>query len=305
MAEKEVKIIKIDIRSPKGMRKKRKRLGHGPGSTLGKTSGRGHKGQKSRSGSKSRRGFEGGQMPLHRRLPKRGFTSIFKKNYYLINLDQLQKNARSNDTLDIKKLIELGFIKIGNSYKRRNRMIKVLGKGDISKSITIYTHKISMSAGDKIIKAGGNVFILSQKVKLNKNVVELADAKIEKLDYKEYKAKKEAEDKLEESRQENDRKRRLEIRLKKVTQASEEGESKKGKKKKKDKAGQKVGEKAEKKPDKEEQKAGEKAEKKPDKEEQKAGEKAEKKPDKEEQKSGDKAEKKPPKGNQRAEEDKK
>ncbi len=291
MAEKEIKKIKIDIKSPEGMRKRRKRLGHGPGSTLGKTSGRGHKGQKARSGSKVRRGFEGGQMPLHRRLPKRGFTSIFKKNYYLINLDQLQKKARSNDTLDIKKLIELGFIKIGNSYKKRNRMIKVLGKGDISKSITIYTHKISMSAGDKITKAGGKVFILSPKVKLNKNVVELADAKIEKLDYKEYKVKKEAEDKLEESRQENDRKRRLEIRLKKVTQASEEGDSKKGKKKKKDKAG--------------EQKVVDKAEKKPDKEEQKAEDKAEKKPDKEEQKAGDKAEKKSSKGNLETNEDKK
>ena len=91
MAEKDKKKeMKIEVTSPQDMRKNKKRIGRGPGSTLGKTSGKGHKGQKARSGGSTRRGFEGGQMPLHRRLPKRGFTNIFKKDYYIINLSQLE-----------------------------------------------------------------------------------------------------------------------------------------------------------------------------------------------------------------------
>ena len=181
------KDVTLEIKSPKGMRRKRKRLGKGPGSTLGKTSGKGHKGQKSRSGGNSRRGFEGGQMPLHRRLPKRGFTNIFKKNYYIINIGDLDSMVKNDEMLDIKKMNNMGLIKTGNSYKIKNKMIKVLGNGEISKSITIYTHKISKSAGDKISKAGGKVFILSSKVKLNKNVIELSDDKIEKTEYKKVK----------------------------------------------------------------------------------------------------------------------
>ncbi len=181
------KNVELGIRSPEGMRKKRKRLGRGVGSTLGKTSGRGHKGQRARSGSKIRRGFEGGQVPLHRRIPKRGFTNIFKKHYYIINLGDLDKKVRNNDTLNIKKLNNMGLIKIGNSYKRKNKMIKVLGNGDITKPITIYTHKISRNAGDKIVKAGGKVFILSLNVKLNKKIIELSNDKLRKTEYEQVK----------------------------------------------------------------------------------------------------------------------
>jgi len=177
----------IIIKQPTGMRKKRKRKGKGPGSTLGKTSGRGHKGQKSRSGSSMKPGFEGGQMPLHRRVPKRGFTNIFKKSFYLINLADLEKKAKTNDIFDIKRMNDTGLIKVGDSYKRKNRMIKILGDGDITKAVTVYTHKISRNAGDKIVRAGGKVFILSKKVKLNADIINLADEKIEKTEYKKVK----------------------------------------------------------------------------------------------------------------------
>lgn len=187
MEKKEEKELKLSIKTPSGMRKTKKRRGRGPGSTLGKTSGRGHKGQKARSGAKTRRGFEGGQMPLHRRLPKRGFTNIFKTQYYIINLNNLDEKVRNDEVLDIKRLNELGFIKVGNSFKRKNRMIKILGNGKLSKPVTVYTHKISKSAGEKIKKAGGKVFILSSRMKLNKKIIELSDDKIEKSEYKKVK----------------------------------------------------------------------------------------------------------------------
>lgn len=180
----EEKDIRLEIRSPLGMRRNPKRKGRGTGSTLGKTAGKGHKGQKARSGKKLRRGFEGGQMPLHRRLPKRGFTNVFKKNYFIINTGELEKKVNNNEVLDIKRMIEMGFIKSGDSFKRKNTLIKVLGDGDISKPITIWTHKISQSAGKKIIKAGGKIFILNSNVKLEKRVTELSDDKIEKIEYK-------------------------------------------------------------------------------------------------------------------------
>ncbi|MBU1076897.1 MAG: 50S ribosomal protein L15 [Spirochaetes bacterium] len=179
--------MKLKIEKPEGMRKKGKRRGRGPGSTLGKQSGKGHKGQKARAGGKLRRGFEGGQMPLHRRIPKRGFTNIFKTNYYIINLGNLDTMVKSNEVLDVKRLNDLGLIKIGDSFKRKNSLIKILGNGEISKPITIYAHKISKSAGDKISKAGGKVFILSRKMKLNKKIIEIADSKIEKTEYKKVK----------------------------------------------------------------------------------------------------------------------
>lgn len=184
MAEKDKKIT---IHAPEGMRKNKKRIGRGPGSTLGKTSGKGHKGQKARSGAKIRRGFEGGQMPLHRRLPKRGFTNIFKKQYYIINLGDLDNQVKNNDIINIKRLNELGFIEVGDSYKKKNRMIKILGDGKISKPVTVYAHKVSKKAGDLIAKAGGKVFILSEKVKLTKKILELADDKLEKTEYKKVK----------------------------------------------------------------------------------------------------------------------
>ncbi len=172
------------IEKAEGMRKKGKRVGRGPASGLGKTSGRGHKGQKSRSGGKIRRGFEGGQMPLQRRVPKRGFKNIFKKEYYVINLTDIDKKVDNNDTLNIKKMVELGFVKVGDSAKRKNKMIKILGNGEITKSITIYTHKISKKAAEKILAKGGKILIIDEKIKLNKKSIELDD---EKLGVKEYK----------------------------------------------------------------------------------------------------------------------
>lgn len=179
----EKKDKKIFLTAPEGMRKTPRRLGRGPGSGLGKTSGKGHKGQKARSGKKLRPGFEGGQMPLQRRVPKRGFTNIFKKDYYLINLGDLDKVSKNNDVLDIKRLVELKLIRVGDSIKQKNKMIKILGDGDITKSVTIYTHKISKHASDKVLKNKGKIFLLSDRVKLNSKIIKLDDNKIEKKEF--------------------------------------------------------------------------------------------------------------------------
>ncbi len=138
--------------SPKeGSTKQRKRLGRGPGSGHGKTAGRGHKGFKSRSGSGIKPGFEGGQMPLQRRLPKRGFTNIFKKEYELIALSQLDKFDAGCE-VDAATLVEAGMAKQG-------AMIKVLANGDITKAVTVKVDKISASAKAKIEAAGGTVVL--------------------------------------------------------------------------------------------------------------------------------------------------
>lgn len=135
-----------------GARKKDRRRGRGPGSGRGKTAGRGHKGQKSIAGYSRKRGFEGGQMPIHRRLPKRGFTNIFRKEYAEINLDQLEKL----DLIDIgpKELAEAGLI------KKNTEAIKILGRGDVSSPKKIHAHKFSQSARQKIEKTGGEAFII-------------------------------------------------------------------------------------------------------------------------------------------------
>jgi len=172
----------IRIRRPEGRRKKKQRLGRGSGSGRGDYSGRGIKGQKARN--KVPPGFEGGQMPLIRRIPKRGFKPPFKKEFYIINLSQIEEKARPNDVLNIPKLVEYGFIKVGDSYKKKNKMIKILGKGNITKPVTVYAHKISKSAAEKIIKAGGKVYILDEKVKLNKKVLEISDDKLTKEELK-------------------------------------------------------------------------------------------------------------------------
>jgi large subunit ribosomal protein L15 len=134
----------------KGSRKARKRLGRGVGSGTGKTAGRGTKGQKSRSGGSLRPGFEGGQMPIHRRLPKRGFTNIFKKNYALINLRDLNR-FESGSIVDEAELVKSGLI------KSRRDGIKLLGQGDIDYPLTLKIHKASKSAIDKIQAAGGSI----------------------------------------------------------------------------------------------------------------------------------------------------
>jgi len=139
--------------SPKeGSTKNRKRLGRGPGTGHGKTAGRGHKGFKSRSGSGIKPGFEGGQMPLQRRLPKRGFTNIFKKEYTLVSLSQLD-SLESQDVISIEALIVAGFV-------RKGERVKVLANGEVTKAIKIKVDKISVSAKAKIEAAGGEVLAI-------------------------------------------------------------------------------------------------------------------------------------------------
>lgn len=134
-----------------GSTKQRKRLGRGPGSGHGKTAGRGHKGFKSRSGSGVKPGFEGGQMPLQRRLPKRGFNNIFKKQYALVSLTQLDAFT-AGDVITVDALIAAKIVKKGMA-------VKVLANGDVSKSLTVKVHKMSEAAKSKIESAGGSVII--------------------------------------------------------------------------------------------------------------------------------------------------
>jgi large subunit ribosomal protein L15 len=136
----------------KNSRKSRKRIGRGPGSGRGKTAGRGTKGQKSISGYSRKRGFEGGQMPLHRRVPKRGFTNIFRKEYSEVNLDRISKISKVK--IEPKDLVKAGII------KKETESIKVLGRGEISASKTIYAHKFTQSAQEKIEKAGGKAKVI-------------------------------------------------------------------------------------------------------------------------------------------------
>jgi len=126
-----------------------KRVGRGPGSGNGKTSGKGHKGQKSRSGPKIAPGFEGGQMPLNRRLPKRGFTNIFKKQVAVINLDDLNKAASDAARVDLQVWVEQGRIKNAQDG------VKILGRGDVTRPLTVRAHFFSASAREKILAAGG------------------------------------------------------------------------------------------------------------------------------------------------------
>jgi large subunit ribosomal protein L15 len=122
------------------------------GSGMGKTSTRGHKGQGSRSGSRLMRGFEGGQMPLHRRLPKRGFTNIFRTEYTVVNVEQLGKLGEKNITLETLKSAGL--------VNGKNPLVKVLGNGELTSAITVQAHKFSKSAQEKITKAGGTAQVL-------------------------------------------------------------------------------------------------------------------------------------------------
>ena len=129
----------------KGSRFTRKRVGRGPGSGTGKTAGRGHKGQRSRSGFSHRAGFEGGQMPLIRRVPKRGFTNIFRVEYSTVNVSTLES---LDGEVTPESLLERGMV-------RRGRPVKVLGDGELSKALQVRAHKFSRSAKEKIEAAGG------------------------------------------------------------------------------------------------------------------------------------------------------
>ena len=141
-----------DLHPAKGSRKKRRRVGRGPGSGRGKTSGRGTKGQKSISGYSSKIGFEGGQMPLHRRVPKRGFTNIFRREYRGVNLEKIGKIT--------KKEVKLKDLKAAGIIKKESEAVKILGRGDISSSKTVHAHKFSRSALKKIEKAGGKAVLI-------------------------------------------------------------------------------------------------------------------------------------------------
>jgi ribosomal protein L15, bacterial/organelle len=142
-----------DLKPAEGARKERKRVGRGIGSGLGKTSGRGHKGQKARSGGNIRPGFEGGQMPLTRRLPKRGFTNIFKKEYAIVNLSLLD-NFEDGTVVTPELLIEKGII------KKIKDGVKILGSGELNKKLTVKAHKFSKSAVDKIESVGGKAEVI-------------------------------------------------------------------------------------------------------------------------------------------------
>ncbi len=139
------------VRAPKKASENRKRVGRGMGSGMGKTSTRGHKGQRSRSGSRMMRGFEGGQMPLHRRLPKRGFTNIFRTEYAIVNLERLAD-------LGTKEINPEVLVKAGLAGK--NDRVKVLGDGELKSALTVRAHKFSKSAEEKITKAGGRIEVI-------------------------------------------------------------------------------------------------------------------------------------------------
>jgi large subunit ribosomal protein L15 len=142
-----------ELRPAEGAKKSPKRIGRGTGSGWGKTAGKGHKGQNSRSGGGTRPGFEGGQMPLYRRLPKRGFTNIFAKEYTCINVDRL--NIFEDGTIVTPELLrECGMA------KRVNDGIKILGNGNIEKKLTVKANKISKAAAEKIEAAGGKVEVI-------------------------------------------------------------------------------------------------------------------------------------------------
>ena len=138
-----------DLRPPKGAKHAKKRIGRGQGSGNGKTAGRGHKGAKSRSGFHYKRGFEGGQMPLHRRVPKRGFHNPFRVEYEVVNLDQIAEKFDAGTTVTPELLREHGFV------AGVDRPVKILARGEIGKALTVRAHKFSGKAAEKIKAAGG------------------------------------------------------------------------------------------------------------------------------------------------------
>ena len=140
-----------NLRSPRNANTARKRVGRGMGSGMGKTSTRGHKGQGQRTGTSMMRGFEGGQMPLHRRLPKRGFTNIFRTEYTVVNLDRIAE-------LTVSEIAIEDYKKLGLSSSKK-ALIKILGSGELDRAVTIHAHKFSKSAVEKIEKAGGKVVV--------------------------------------------------------------------------------------------------------------------------------------------------
>jgi large subunit ribosomal protein L15 len=142
------------LKPAEGSKGKKFRVGRGQGSGNGKTAGRGHKGAQSRSGWKSKRGFEGGQMPLHRRIPKRGFTNIFRREYEVVNVDRIAEVFEAGAVVTPELLREHGLVAKGAAP------VKVLARGDVSKALTIKAHKFSGKAAEKIAAAGGATELL-------------------------------------------------------------------------------------------------------------------------------------------------
>ena len=140
-----------NLRAPKGANSNKKRVGRGMGSGIGKTSGRGHKGQRSRSGSRMMRGFEGGQMPLHRRMPKRGFTNIFRTEYFVLGLDKIAQLGETELTLEV--LQSRGVVK-------GRKLVKVLANGELTSAVTVHAHKFSAAAQKAIEAAGGRAVVI-------------------------------------------------------------------------------------------------------------------------------------------------
>jgi large subunit ribosomal protein L15 len=137
------------LRPPKGMKHAKKRIGRGQGSGNGKTAGRGHKGAKSRSGFHFKRGFEGGQMPLHRRVPKRGFHNPFRVEYEVVNLDTLGL------VFDAGTVVTPDLLRARGIVARGKQLVKILGRGELSKALTVHAHRFSGKAAEKIAAAGG------------------------------------------------------------------------------------------------------------------------------------------------------
>ena len=144
-----------NLKPPKGMKHPKKRIGRGQGSGNGKTAGRGHKGAKSRSGFHYKRGFEGGQMPLHRRVPKRGFHNPFRDEYEVVNLDLLAARFDAGTVVTPELLREQGLV------QRTKSLIKILARGDIGKKLTVRAHKFSGKASEKLQAAGGNAEVIA------------------------------------------------------------------------------------------------------------------------------------------------
>jgi large subunit ribosomal protein L15 len=142
-----------NLKPAKGSTQSRKRVGRGPGSGLGKTSGRGEKGQKSRSGYSRKLGFEGGQMPLHRRMPKRGFTNIFRKEYAFVNIGKLE-------IFDVGTIVTPDVLLKRGMIKKLRDGLKILGEGELTKALTVRAHKFSAKAQERITGLGGKAEIL-------------------------------------------------------------------------------------------------------------------------------------------------
>ena len=144
-----------NLKPPKGAKHAKKRVGRGQGSGNGKTAGRGHKGAKSRSGYKFKRGFEGGQMPLHRRVPKRGFHNPFRVEYEVVNIDTLAERFDADTVVTPDLLREHGLVAGGS------RLVKVLARGEVTKKLTVRAHKFSGKAAEKIAAAGGATEVIA------------------------------------------------------------------------------------------------------------------------------------------------